>query len=161
MNRTRLNIPLNVPIVVSSHHAWSEMQQMSDNFSPTHGLTREFVDDLYRQVFNRSNHVYRGVILAPSHAQTTKMVIGKGGCYFTLTSKNTWCMFIWHDRRFNTFVFYALEPASVHAAMRTIQDRMTAVDYRIYEERSRETYRERIESVELDDADFKWEIPLR
>lgn len=166
MNCSRLNIPIGVPLMVASHHAWDEMQKMTNNFSPTHGLTCEFVNDLYRQVFNRRSHVSRGVILASSNAQTTKMVIGKGGCYFTLTSQNTGCMFIWHDRRYNTFVFYALEPASVQTAMRTIQDRIDTVQRRLYEEERdaqaqqqqlfSDSYRERIESVKLDDTHFQW-----
>ena len=134
-----------VPMVVSSPQAWGEMEHMTNRFDPAHGLTREFVDTLYRNVFNREGLVFRGILYAPREVSTVKKVIGKGGCYFTMTTANTNCMFIWHDREYNAFVFYGRDIDCVYRAMEAIQKRIDTV-----------TYKEELERVTLDDSQFTW-----
>ena len=157
MSRTfSSNLRIDAPAIITSKHAWWEMRQMTNDFDPAHGLTREFVSDLNHQVFNARRSVYRGVIVAPTDVQAIKMIIGKAGCYFTLTSKNTDSMFIWHDRRYNVFVFYAQEIANVYAAMRAIQQRIDSVCYRNRVEKENQDHQHRINSTTLQEDEFQW-----
>ena len=65
-------------------------------------------------------------------------------------------MFIWHDRRYNVFVFYAQEIANVYAAMRAIQQRIDSVCYRNRVERENQDHQHRINTTTLQEDEFQW-----
>ena len=56
-------------------------------------------------------------------------VIGKGGCYFHLTTTNTKIEFIWHDRAQNRFFFWGTKFPLIKA-MNIILHRITLVSQR-------------------------------
>jgi|688.fasta_scaffold130728_5 hypothetical protein len=84
----------------------------------------QYIQDLCDDIDN-CDRVYYGHVKAPDDDEIIRMVIGKGGCYFYLTTEMTNILFIWHNRITKNFEFWGQYPGRVIAAMREIDKRIT------------------------------------
>ena len=88
-----------------SQDALSDINAYTNNFDPQYGISPEFVENLTTNITQKPN-VLQGFLYAPSDPNITRQVIGKGGCYFHMTTQNCAIHFIWHDRQSNKFLFW-------------------------------------------------------
>lgn len=80
------------------------------------------VSDKLSQV-DPTSTICQGFLYAPSVPEITKAVIGKGGCYFHMTTNRQNIYFIWHDRNTNKFLFWG-EKYNLIRAMNIINHRI-------------------------------------
>jgi hypothetical protein len=83
----------------------------------------EYIQNLCNDIDN-CDKVYYGSIPAPDDEEMIRMVIGKGGCYFYLTTVNTDILFIWHNRTNKNFEFWGQYAGRVKAAITEIEKRI-------------------------------------
>ncbi len=88
-----------------SQDALTQINKLTNNFDPQYGISQEFIDSLTANLTNR-NTILQGFLYAPKDPNITRQVIGKGGCYFHITTQNCAIQFIWHDRNSNKFLFW-------------------------------------------------------
>ena len=88
-----------------SQDALSDINTYTNNFDPQYGISPEFIDNLTTNI-TQNPTVLQGFLYAPSDPNITRQVIGKGGCYFHMTTQNCAIHFIWHDRQSNKFLFW-------------------------------------------------------
>ena len=88
-----------------SQDALSDINTYTNNFDPQYGISPEFVENLTTNI-TQNPTVLQGFLYAPSDPNITRQVIGKGGCYFHMTTQNCAIHFIWHDRQSNKFLFW-------------------------------------------------------
>ena len=91
-------------------------------------LSPEFLSNL-REKMNSDNEIVKGFLYAPKNIDQVKTVIGLGGCYFHLTTKNSGVDFIWHDRKDKKFYFWG-EKWKVIKAMNIINHRKNIISER-------------------------------
>jgi len=84
----------------------------------------QYIDDLCNDI-DKCNKVFYGYIAAPDDDEIIRMVIGKGGCYFYLTTEMNNILFIWHNRITKNFEFWGHYPKNVKNAMHAINNRIT------------------------------------
>ena len=89
----------------SGQDALTQINKLTNNFDPQYGISQEFIDSLTANLTNR-NTILQGFLYAPKDPNITRQVIGKGGCYFHMTTQNCAIHFIWHDRQSNKFLFW-------------------------------------------------------
>jgi hypothetical protein len=95
-----------------------------DNGSQTRIDKNQYIQDLCDDIDN-CDKVYYGHIQIPDDEEIIRMVIGKGGCYFYLTTENTNILFIWHNRITKNFEFWGQYPRNVQTAIHEIEKRIT------------------------------------
>ena len=88
-----------------SQDALSDINTYTNNFDPQYDISPEFVENLTTNI-TQNPTVLQGFLYAPSDPNITRQVIGKGGCYFHMTTQNCAIHFIWHDRQSNKFLFW-------------------------------------------------------
>jgi hypothetical protein len=84
----------------------------------------EYIQSLIDDIDN-AQYIYYGNIPTPEDDEITRIVIGKGGCYFYLTTEMNDILFIWHNRDTKRFEFWGLKPSNVVASMRAIDGRIS------------------------------------
>jgi len=84
----------------------------------------EYIASLIEEIDN-ADRVFYGSIQAPDDEEIIKMVIGKSGCYFYLTTDINNILFIWHNRVTKQFEFWGQFPGRVISAMRAIDNRIS------------------------------------
>ena len=89
----------------NSQDALSDINTYTNNFDPQYDISPEFVENLTTNI-TQNPTVLQGFLYAPSDPNITRQVIGKGGCYFHMTTQNCAIHFIWHDRQSNKFLFW-------------------------------------------------------
>jgi len=89
----------------SGHDALTQINNLTNNFDPQYGISQQFIDSL-SSTLSTDNTVLQGFLYAPKDPNITRQVIGKGGCYFHMTTQNCAIHFIWHDRNSNKFLFW-------------------------------------------------------
>ena len=63
-------------------------------------------------------------INSPKNVGVLKQVIGRGGCYFKMTTENTGIAYIWHNTDSQKIEFWGLEQKSLEKAKSIINDRI-------------------------------------
>ncbi len=89
----------------NSQDALAQINQLTNNFDPQYGISPEFIESLTNKLTQQPS-VFQGFLYAPTDPNITRQVIGKGGCYFHMTTQNCAIHFIWHDRNSNKFLFW-------------------------------------------------------
>ena len=118
----------NTPVIyfkftpLSGQDALDDIKNHTEQFNSKYGITDDFVKELTNRLTNTPS-VLRGFLNAPTDSNITRQVIGKGGCYFHLTTQNCNIDFIWHDRNSNKFLFWGDKFPLIHA-MKQIQYRI-------------------------------------
>lgn len=64
---------------------------------------------------------------APPDVEAQKLIIGKGGYYFKITTQNTGIYLIWHNRLRNIFGFWAPDKDTLFLAMNIIRSRLVKI----------------------------------
>jgi len=64
---------------------------------------------------------------APPDVEAQKLIIGKGGYYFKITTQNTGIYLIWHNRLRNIFGFWAPDKDTLFLAMNLIRSRLVKI----------------------------------
>ena len=105
-----------------SQDALSDINTYTNNFDPQYGISPEFVENLTTNI-TQNPTVLQGFLYAPSDPNITRQVIGKGGCYFHMTTQNCAIHFIWHDRQSNKFLFWG-DKYPLISAMKIIYSRI-------------------------------------
>ena len=77
-------------------NAINHINRLTNNFDPQYGIPIQFVTDLKNTLAN-SQSTLQGFLYAPTDPDITRQVIGKGGCYFHLTTHNCKIHF-WGDK---------------------------------------------------------------
>ena len=114
---------------LTPEQALNEISTYTEDFDPKYNLTQEFQDNLTQSINSRDT-TFRGFLDVSSyHPDIIKQVIGKGGCYFHLTTTNTKIEFIWHDRAQNRFFFWGTKFPLIKA-MNIILHRIILVSQR-------------------------------
>ena len=114
---------------LTPEQALNEISTYTEDFDPKYNLTQEFQDNLTQSINSRDT-TFRGFLDVSSyHPDIIKQVIGKGGCYFHLTTTNTKIEFIWHDRAQNRFFFLCTKFPLIKA-MNIILHRISLVSQR-------------------------------
>lgn len=106
----------------SSQDALAQINTLTNNFDPQYGISPEFVKSL-TDTLTQKDTVLQGFLYAPTDPNVTRQVIGKGGCYFHMTTQNCGIHFIWHDRQSNKFLFWGDKFQLIHA-MKIIYSRI-------------------------------------
>jgi hypothetical protein len=76
--------------------------------------------------------VFYGSLPAPDDEEIIRKVIGKGGCYFYLTTITNGILFIWHNRITQNFEFWGEKPSKVLCAMGAIELRINkSLEYKL------------------------------
>ena len=113
---------------ITNSECLDKIRELTNNFDERVNMDTAFIDSL-KQTLQEDGEVYQGEIDAPSDVIATKKVIGRGGYYFHLTTKNTGIYFIWHNRENNKFIFWGPE-YNVKQAMGIIKYRNKIVAQR-------------------------------
>ena len=93
----------------------------------------ELLDPAYRRELlqhirsNASGTAVYGEFTAPPDVEAQKLIIGKGGYNFKLTTKNAGIYLIWHNRLRNIFGFWAPSKDSLFLAMNLIRSRLVKI----------------------------------
>jgi hypothetical protein len=80
---------------------------------------KSLIDDI-----DKAKNIYYANIPAPDDDEITRMVIGKGGCYFYLTTINNYMLFIWHNRDTRQFEFWGTYAINVKKSIGAIYERI-------------------------------------
>ena len=132
---------------ITSETAVNEISTYTEDFDPKYKITQEFKDTLLENLNSRTEEPYdengrinaastcRGFLNVPDCTtqpgqDIIRQVIGKGGCYFHMTTQNTGIDFIWHDRAQNKFFFWGTKFPIIRA-MKVIDRRITIVTNRM------------------------------
>ena len=106
----------------NSQDALTQINNLTNNFDPQYGISPEFVQSLTDSL-TKNDTVLQGFLYAPTNPDVTRQVIGKGGCYFHMTTQNSGIHFIWHDRQSNKFLFWG-DKFQLISAMKIIYSRI-------------------------------------
>lgn len=132
---------------ITGETASNEISTYTENFDPKYKITPEFKDTLLQNLQSRPEDIYdqdgklnpnstcRGFLTVPDcetqeGLNLIRQVIGKGGCYFHLTTQNTGIDFIWHDRAQNKFFFWGTKYPLIRA-LKIIHNRIQLVRARM------------------------------
>ena len=107
----------------SNQDVLSQIKTLTNNFDPQYGINQQFIDQITNKL-SQDGSCLQGFLYAPKDSNVTRQVIGKGGCYFHLTTQNTAIHFIWHDRSTNKFLFWGQKYPLIRA-MKIIHSRIT------------------------------------
>lgn len=107
---------------MTGHDALEQIKNATNDFDQSFGIPQDFVDTLTTNV-EPLQLVQQGFLYAPTDPDVTRQVIGKGGCYFHLTTQNCAIHFIWHDRQSNKFLFWG-DKFPLIRAMKIISSRI-------------------------------------
>ena len=130
---------------ISGETATNEILTYTEDFHPKYKISQEFKDNLLQNLANRPTELYdeqgrlnkdatcRGFLNVPDcdtqeGIDIIRQVIGKGGCYFHMTTDNTGIDFIWHDRAQNKFFFWGTKYSLIRAMKiisRRLENKMT------------------------------------
>ena len=106
----------------SSQDALQQINQLTNNFDPQYGISPEFQKNLVNNISSQPT-LLQGFLYGPQDPDVTRQVIGKGGCYFHMTTQNCNIHFIWHDRNTNKFLFWG-DKYPLIRAMKIIHSRI-------------------------------------
>ena len=109
--------------------ALNEINTYTNDFDPIYKISQEFKDTLTSNI-NERDTTLRGFLNVPQDPNIIRQVIGKGGCYFHMTTQNTGIDFIWHDRSANKFYFWGTKFPLIRA-MNIIHKRLEIVSERM------------------------------
>ena len=109
--------------------ALNEIYTYTNDFDPVYKISQEFKDTLTSNI-NERDTTLRGFLNVPQDPNIIRQVIGKGGCYFHMTTQNTGIDFIWHDRSANKFYFWGTKFPLIRA-MNIIHKRLEIVSQRM------------------------------
>lgn len=109
--------------------ALNEINTYTNDFDPVYKISQEFKDTLTSNI-NERDTTLRGFLNVPQDPNIIRQVIGKGGCYFHMTTQNTGIDFIWHDRSANKFYFWGTKFPLIRA-MNIIHKRLEIVSQRM------------------------------
>ena len=123
---------------ISKETAVNEIHTYTEDFDPKYKISDEFRDNLLQTLNSRPNDetgTRRGFINVPDSTTQAglgiiRQLIGRGGCYFHLTTENTGIDFIWHDRAQNKFFFWGTKYPLIRA-MKIIDSRIRNVTERM------------------------------
>lgn len=132
---------------ISGETATNEIQTYTEDFDPKYKISQEFKDTILQNLAARPEELYdengrinkdatsRGFLNVPDcetqeGLNIIRQVIGKGGCYFHMTTQNTGIDFIWHDRAQNKFFFWGTKYPLIRA-MKIINSRLEIVKARM------------------------------
>jgi len=130
---------------ITGETATNEILTYTEDFDPKYKITQEFKDNLLKNLESRPvelfdeqgrvnpNATCRGFLNVPDcetqdGLNIIRQVIGKGGCYFHMTTDNTGIDFIWHDRAQNKFFFWGTKYSLIRAMKiisRRLENKMT------------------------------------
>jgi len=113
---------------ITNEQCLEEIRNLTNNFDSRVNMDSTFIDSLKVTLAQEGNS-FRGEIDAPVNELITKKVIGRGGYYFHLTTRNTGIYFIWHNRETGKFIFWGPE-YNVNQAMGHINYRNKIVAQR-------------------------------
>jgi len=102
--------------------ALEQIKSLTNQFDPKYGIKEDFVTTL-SDTLTQTDNLRQGFLYAPKDDNVTRQVIGKGGCYFHLTTQNCAIHFIWHDRQTNKFLFWG-DKFPLIRAMKIINSRI-------------------------------------
>jgi hypothetical protein len=102
--------------------ALEQIKTLTNQFDPKYGIKEDFVNTL-SNTLTQTDNLRQGFLYAPKDDNVTRQVIGKGGCYFHLTTQNCAIHFIWHDRQTNKFLFWG-DKFPLIRAMKIINSRI-------------------------------------
>ena len=109
--------------------ALNEINTYTNDFDPIYKISPEFKDTLTENINGRET-TQRGFLNVPQDPNIIRQVIGRGGCYFHMTTQNTGIDFIWHDRSANKFFFWGTKYPLIRA-MNIIHKRLEMVSQRM------------------------------
>lgn len=109
--------------------ALNEISTYTNDFDPIYKISAEFKETLTNSINSRDTTL-RGFLNVPENPDIIRQVIGKGGCYFHMTTSNTGIDFIWHDRSANKFFFWGTKYPLIRA-MNIISKRLDIVSERM------------------------------
>jgi len=123
---------------ISAETATNEINTYTEDFDPKFKITEEFKIKLLETLNSRPDDetgTRRGFLNVPDCTtddgqNIIRQVIGRGGCYFHLTTQNTGIDFIWHDRAQNKFFFWGTKYPLIRA-MKIIDKRISMVTQRM------------------------------
>lgn len=108
-------IPKNAKVV------YNEIKQRTNNFTIQNTQYKQW---LMNQLKDRNTEYVYGFLNDSPSLDVNKQVVGKDGCYLMMTTENTNCLFIWHNRTTHQFEFWALKRNELVNAMNTIRTRL-------------------------------------
>ena len=114
---------------LNAETALNEINTYTNDFDPVYKISQEFKDTLTSNI-NERDTTLRGFLNVPQDPNIIRQVIGKGGCYFHMTTQNTGIDFIWHDRSANKFYFWGTKFPLIRA-MNIIHKRLEIVSQRM------------------------------
>tara|TARA_B110000211_G_scaffold234531_1_gene304615 strand:+ start:3116 stop:3493 length:378 start_codon:yes stop_codon:yes gene_type:complete len=91
------------PVSIDNNECLADIKSLTGEAFLT--LDPDFVEHLLESVHS-TPVVWKLTVDAHNDAAITKQVIGTQGYYLRLTTNNTKCYFIWHDRLANVFHFW-------------------------------------------------------
>tara|TARA_B110000971_G_C20031096_1_gene511462 strand:+ start:498 stop:872 length:375 start_codon:yes stop_codon:yes gene_type:complete len=115
-------------VEITNEQCLEEIRGLTNDFDSRVNMDSNFIDSLKITLAQPGNS-FRGEMDAPTNEIITKKVIGRGGYYFHLTTKNTGIYFIWHSRDTGKFIFWGSE-YNVKQAMGVIRYRNKIVAQR-------------------------------
>ena len=106
-----------------------EIEQYTSHNTSTDASLQKYVSDISDTLAKEDPEltICRGFLYAPTIPDITKTVIGKGGCYFHMTTTKQDIYFIWHDRTSNKFLFWGPK-FNLIKAMNIIKHRIQIAD---------------------------------
>ena len=82
---------------LSGKTALERICQLTNNFDESLKMEPEFIEEIKTKL-NTDDEIMEGFLYAPTDPDICKQVIGKGGYYFHLTTKQQDIAMIWHER---------------------------------------------------------------
>ena len=115
---------------ITTSECLDEIRKYTGDFSKIGGNVDDlFIDELKVKLSPKDAEIFRGEINAPRDIIITKKVIGRGGYYFHLTTRNAGVHFIWHDRANEKFIIWG-EDYNVRQALGILNYRIKIVTQR-------------------------------
>jgi hypothetical protein len=125
-------IPQKPYAIKPAPHILEEISAMTKDFEL---LEPAFRIELIQRVRCRSwGRSFYGAYNVTDDVEALKLIIGKGGYYFKLTTENTGIDLIWHDRSRNIFCFWAPDKRSLIDAMDRIRSRIVKITVHVLPE---------------------------
>lgn len=121
----KYDIPAKPYFTAPAPHLLEEICRLTEDLEL---LEPEYRRDMLQRIRGHAwgTAVY-GEYPAPPDVEAQKLIIGKGGYYFKITTQNTGIYLIWHNRLRNIFGFWAPNKDTLFLAMNLIRSRLVKI----------------------------------
>ena len=121
----KYDIPAKPYFTAPAPHLLEEICRLTEDLEL---LEPEYRRDMLQRIRGHAwgTAVY-GEYPAPPDVEAQKLIIGKGGYYFKITTQNTGIYLIWHNRLRNIFGFWAPDKDTLFLAMNLIRSRLVKI----------------------------------